>query len=464
MAATHIEIPYAPRALQQQIHDALERYRWGVAVCHRRFGKTVCAINHLQRAALTCRKPRPRFAYIAPTYSQGKAIAWDYLKHYSAPVPGVGTHESELRIDYPVNESQIRIYGADNPDSLRGLYFDGVVLDEYGLMRPNLFREVIRPALSDRQGWALFLGTPNGKNQFYDIIHGTKDFAGAKHSPDWFFAEYKASETQVIPAAELAAARAQMTADQYEQEFECSFEASVQGAIYAREIRAAREDGRITSVPYDPMLQVDTDWDLGVSDSTVIWFSQRSPGGEVRLIDYYEASGEGLAHYREVLSQKPYAYGFHYAPHDIQVRELGLGKSRLDLAADLGLYFQVAPRLLSDKGQEVHDGVNAARMLFAKCYFDAKKCARGIEALQHYRWAYNVSINEFKPTPVHDWSSHAADAFRGLAVRHWMPAARYQAGAAPREFDPVERAHEDMKADVYWYKPKPKQSRGRGGY
>ena len=439
----------------------MEAYRWGVAVCHRRFGKTVCAVNHLQRAAVQCRKPRPRFAYIAPTYSQGKAIAWDYMKHYAAPIPGVRLHESELRVDYP-NDSQVRIYGADNPDSLRGLYFDGVVLDEYGLMRPHLFREVVRPALADRQGWALFLGTPNGKNQFYDIVHGTKEFVGAKVADDWFYAEYKASETGIIPPEELAAAKAMMTGDQYEQEFECSFEASVQGAIFTKELRAAREQGRITQVPYDPMLPVDTDWDLGMGDATAIWFSQSSPSGQVRLIDYYEASGEGLQHYREVLNRKPYSYGMHWAPHDIQVRELGVGRSRLDIAGDLGLFFQIVPRMNTEKVQEVQEGIHAARMLMGRCWFDAEKTAAGVEALQHYRWDLNTRLNEFKATPVHDWASHAADAFRGLSVRHFTPSAR-----RPRElrqFDPVEKKHQDMLADIYWHKPQKRGGMGRGGY
>ena len=461
MAGTHVVIPYAPRALQAEIHDGMEQKRWGVAVCHRRFGKTVCAVNHNQRAAVTCKKPRPRFAYIAPTYSQGKAIAWDYMKHYASPIPGVRMHESELRVDYP-NDSQVRIYGADNPDSLRGLYFDGVVLDEYGLMRPHLFREVVRPALADRQGWALFLGTPNGKNQFYDIIHGTKEFVGAKRDDAWFFAEYKASETGIIPPQELAAAKAMMTADQYEQEFECSFDASVQGAIFTKELRAAREQGRITDVPYDPMLRVDTDWDLGVGDSTAIWFTQSHQGGKVAVIDYYEASGEGLAHYVKVLSEKPYAYGSHWAPHDIQVRELGVGKSRLSIAGDLGLYFQVVPRINTVQGQEVEEGINAARMLMGKCWFDETRTARGLEALQHYRRDFNTRLNEFKATPVHDWASHGADAFRGLAVRHLTPS-----GRRPRElrnFDQVEKKHQDMLVDHYWHKPQKRSGPGRGGY
>src|SRR5260221_9567940 len=186
-AADVIRIPYAPRPLQQVIHDGMTTHRFGAVVCHRRFGKTVAAVNHLQRAALLCEKPRPRFAYLAPTYTQGKAIAWDYIKHYAGPIPGHVVNESELRVDYP-NGGQLRIFGADNPDSLRGLYFDGIVLDEHGLMPPRTFGEVVRPTLSDRAGWALFIGTPNGKNAFYDVIQQAQREAG------WFFAEYKASQ------------------------------------------------------------------------------------------------------------------------------------------------------------------------------------------------------------------------------------------------------------------------------
>lgn len=403
-----VVIPYTPRPLQRVLHDALESHRWCVAVCHRRFGKTVLAINHLQKQALLSTKERPRFAYVAPTYKQGKAIAWDYMKHYAAPIPSVTVNESELRIDYP-NGAQVRIYGADNPDSLRGIYLDGAVLDEYGLQPPTIFDEVIRPLLTDRRGWALFIGTPNGKNQFYDVAHRARTTEG------WYFAEYKASDTGVIPVDELEAARSQMTEDSYLQEFECSFEASVKGAIYAREMMQARRDGRVAVVPYDPQMLVDTDWDLGVGDATSIWFSQSSPSGQVRLIDYYESSGEGLQHYASVLKSKPYAYGSHWAPHDIEVRELGSGLSRKQIAQGLGLYFQTVER------RSLADGIAAARVLLPKCWFDETRCHHGIESLQHYRWDYNQRIDEFKPVPVHDWASHCADAFRGLAVRHFTP-------------------------------------------
>jgi phage terminase large subunit len=202
------------------------------------------------------------------------------MQHFARAIPGITINQQELRIDFPQG-GQVRIYGSDNEDSLRGIYLDGVVLDEYGLQSPRVFSEVVRPALADRQGWAMFIGTPNGKNQFYDIVQQAQ-----RGEPGWFYAEHKASETGILSPQELADARSVMTADEFAQEFECSFQAFVKGAIYAAELEAARGAGRICTVPYDPILPVDTDWDLGIGDSTAIWFSQSLRSGEIRLIDY----------------------------------------------------------------------------------------------------------------------------------------------------------------------------------
>ena len=412
-------IDYAPRPLQKVLHAALDSHRFAVAVCHRRFGKTVLAINQLIKAALTCTKDRPRFAYVAPTYSQGKAIAWDYIQHYSRPIPGVTFNQSELRADYP-NGGQLRIYGADTPDSLRGIYLDGVVLDEYGLMPPKVYSEVLRPALSDREGWAFFIGTPNGKNQFYDVAQQAGKTSG------WFYAAYRASETGILPQAELTAARMDMTPDEYAQEYECSFEASVKGAIYSAELEQARQQGRITRVPYEPVLPVSTYWDLGVGDSTAIWFAQSTRSGEVRVIDYYENSGEGLPHYAGVLKAKPYSYEAHYAPHDIDVREFTTGRSRLETAQTQGITFRITPNI------PLEDGIHAARMLFPKCWFDAEHCEDGLEALQHYRRDYNTRLNEFKAVPVHDWAEHGASAFRYLALNQAAPVKKPKRTWQPR--------------------------------
>lgn len=376
-------------------------------------------VNELQRSALTVKLQRPRTAYLAPTYTQGKSVAWDYFQFYSRPIPGVQVNQSELRVDYP-NGGQARIYGADNPDSLRGIYLDDVVFDEYGLHPAKTYTEVIAPALVDRGGRALFMGTPNGKNQFWDIAEHAKARVAAK-DPEWAYAEYKASVTGLLDEEFLAGARQVMTPDEYAQEFECSWEAAVKGAIYSKEMESARQSGRITRVPHDPTMPVDTDWDLGIGDAMAIWFSQSTRSGEVRLIDYLEGSGEGFPWYAQRLAEKGYTYGKHWAPHDIQVRELSSGRSRLEVALSQGIRFEVTPRLHANVGGEVEEGIHAVRMLFPRCWFDAEKCKDGLEALQHYRRDYNQRLNEFKASPVHDWASHGADAFRGLAVRHQVP-------------------------------------------
>lgn len=426
-----VTIPYRPRPLQLAIHKALDENRFAVAVCHRRFGKTVLAVNQLIKRAVLCGKSRPRFAYIAPTYRMGKAIAWDYLKFYTADIPGVAVNESELRIDFKgLNGAQIRIYGADNPDALRGIYLDGCVLDEFGLQPPKVFSEVVRPLLADREGWALFIGTPNGKNQFYDIAQK------AQQEDGWFFAEYRASVTGYVPAHELGSARKDMSADEYAQEWECSFEASVKGAVYIRELQVCREGGRITMVPYEPLLEVDTAWDLGMRDATAIWFVQQSHGREVRLIDYYEANGAALDHYVKVLKEKPYVYGTHYAPHDIQVKEFSTGHTRFEMAQSLGVHFHVVPQT------RLQDGIQAARAMFPRCYFDQTRTKQGLEALQNYRWDFNTATQWTKTAPVHNWASHGADAFRTFAVGHQLarkPKAGQTLRAAQRDTDPDER-------------------------
>jgi phage terminase large subunit len=421
-----VDIPYTPRPLQDRIHELRRQHRFLVLVCHRRFGKTVLAVNELQRSALTCKLERPRTAYIGPTYRQAKATAWDYVQHYAQPFAehGATVNQSELRVDYPVRfgAGQVRLYGADNPDSLRGLYLDDCAFDEYGLQTASIYTEVIAPALVDRGGAALFLGTPNGKNQFWEIAqHAQKK--QREGDPDWCYAEFKASQTGLLDVGYLAQARAVMTADEYAQEFECSWEAAVKGAIFAKEMETARKEKRITQVRYDPGLPVDTDWDIGGwggGDATAIWFSQSLRNGEVRLIDYFEASGESLQYYAKMLQDRGYTYGRHYGPHDLAVHEMD-GRSRIAVAASFGIRFEYVPRVAVGTGQEVEEGIHAARLFFARCWFDEDKCKAGLEALMSYRRDYNDRLNEFKATPVHDWASHGADAFRGLAVRHKTP-------------------------------------------
>jgi hypothetical protein len=377
-------------------------------VCHRRAGKTVASIHDLQDGALRCERVRPRFAYLAPFRNQAKAVAWDYLTAAMGPLRAIGAtvHESELRADYH-NGGQVRLYGADNADALRGIYLDGIVLDEYADMDPRVWSEIIRPALADRQGWAVFIGTPKGRNSFFDM------WRRAQAEPnDWFSLMLKASDTKLISADELASAKADLSEDQYAQEFECSFEAAIIGAYYGKLMAQAEADKppRITGVPYEPVSQVWTSWDLGIRDATAIWFAQ-VVGREVRLIDYYEASGADLGHYVREIQNRNYVYAGHIVPHDAQAKELGTGKSRLEVLGSLGLRnITIAPM------HRVEDGINAVRVFLPKCWFDAAKCARGIDALKLYRADYDDKLRALRPIPVHDWASHAADAFRYLAM------------------------------------------------
>jgi hypothetical protein len=370
-------------------------------VAHRRAGKTVATVFDLLTCALGHDKEHGRYAYIAPYYSQAKSVAWDYLKRFAAPI-ATNISESELSVEL-FNGSRVRRFGADNPDALRGIYLDGVVLDEYGDQRPTVWGEIIRPLLTDRKGWATFIGTPKGKNHFHAIREQ------ARTSPDWFYTEMKASETGVLEPDELEDARKTMTEAQYRQEFECAFDVPALGAIYANEYQSARDAKRITNVPYDPLLQVSTFWDIGIGDNTAIWFAQRH-GSEVRVIDYYEANSQPLDHYVGVIKSKSYVYAEDWLPHDAQARELTSGKSTIEILRTLGRNAKITPKL------SIEDGINAARMVFPRAWFDEAKCARGLECLQNYRRELNEKLGEFRSTPVHDWASHGADAFRYLAV------------------------------------------------
>jgi len=396
----HVEIPYAPRSQFLPLHNRTERY--ACVVAHRRAGKTVACVNELIKGAVTCDKPNPRFAYIAPLYKQAKDVAWQYLSDYTAPIPGRDALVSELRVDLP-NKGRVRLYGADNPDALRGIYLDGVVLDEFADMDPRLWSEVVRPALTDRKGWVIFIGTPKGHNAFYDV------WQTAREADDWQAMMLKASETGLIDADELADAKADMSDDQYAQEFECSFEAAIVGAYYGQLMSQAEDEKRITDVPYEPALPVTTAWDLGRTDATAIWFVQHD-GMKVRVIDFYANSGVGLDHYAKVLKEKPYAYDNYLLPHDVEVTELTTDRSRLETLRSLGVEPTVVPKLPID------DGINAVRNLLPKCWFDRTKCEYGIEALKQYRREWDDRYKVFRPKPLHDWTSDPADAFRYLAV------------------------------------------------
>jgi len=397
--AQPIDTGYVARPQFEPLHMRLGRQRWAVIVAHRRAGKTVACVNDLLDAALRCELPEPRFAYIAPYFAQAKDIAWAYLKRFAGVIPGAIAHEQELRIDLP-NGGRVRLYGADNYERLRGIYLDGVVMDEFGDMDPRAWSEVIRPALADRKGWAVFIGTPKGRNHFAEIWNQAQD------KPDeWYSLILKASQTGIVDPIELADSRSVMSEDQYNQEFECSFDAAVVGSYYGKLIEKAENEGRIGNVQWEPQIPVQTWWDLGIDDSTAIWFVQIL-GREIRLIDYYENSGVGLDHYAKVLKDKDYVYGNHMLPHDVQVHELSTGKSRFAFLAGLGVRGTVV------KKHSVEDGINSVRSIIPRCWFDKVKCGRGVEALRQYRQEWDDKGKAFRGRPLHDWSSHAADSFR----------------------------------------------------
>lgn len=399
----NIIIPYAPREAFRPYHQNTKRN--AVTIAHRRAGKTVARLNRIIRAAVTGPSDG-RYGYLAPTYVQAKDIAWGYLKHYTAPLMAHGgvKNEAELSVTLPGGQI-IRLYGAESYDRMRGLYFNGVALDEAQDIPPVALTQVILPALADRGGWLDAAGTPKGRA---GLLYQLKKMA--ESSPDeWFYQELRASETGILPQPELDRLKSMMPANEYEQEMECSFDAALTGAYYAKELQAATAESRITSVPWEPILPVNTAWDLGMADSTSIVFWQQTRGGEIRVIDYYEASGHGLDHYVKVLRDKPYNYGKHYAPHDIQVRELGTGKSRMEVAMSLGIRFDMAPNI------SVEDGINAVRMMLPKCWFDAGKTGALIEALKLYQEKRDVKRN-ISLGPLHDWTSHAADCVRYMAL------------------------------------------------
>lgn len=395
-----VTIDYAPRKQQNKIHDALDNYRFVVTVAHRRMGKTVASIQELIKKAVKCTKERPRYAYIAPTYAQAKRVAWDYLVHYTRPLQA-NINNSELRIDF--SGRRISLYGSENADYLRGQYFDGVIIDEVGDQNPKIWNEIVRPGLADREGWCLFIGTPKGQNHFKDLRDR------AEKQEDWCLLEFKASETNLLKASELSSAKKEMGLEKYNQEFECSFNAAVTGSYYGEIINDLEKQKRMVHIERDDACKTVASWDLGMSDSTSIWVCQAT-NNEIRLLDYYENHGVGLENYINWLRENGWFHVEQLLPHDVQVRELGSGKSRLEILRNAGLDCKIVPKL------SVADGIQAVRRMLPKCWFNYPITKQGIDSLRNYRREYNEKQKVFFDKPLHDWSSHCADSFRYLAV------------------------------------------------
>ena len=399
-----VELDYQPREVFLPFHERTER--WAVIVAHRRCGKTVACINDLISRAIMEGKEDGRYSYLAPYFSQAKTIAFDYLMRFSEPVR-VNHNVSELWVEL-VNGARIRLFGADNPDAMRGLYLDGVVLDEYADMKPSIWGAVIRPLLADRQGWATFIGTPKGHNQFWDVYNN------ATQDKDWYVKTLRASQTGLLPDTELADAAKMMSQDQYLQEFECDFESAILGAFYGKEMRQLTDQGRITEVKHDPMFKVHTAWDLGYSDDTAIWFFQVIHG-EIRLLDYHYSNGQPVAFYAGVVQSREvercYDYGYHYLPHDARAKTLASNRSVIEQLGDKLPIKSL--RIVPNLG--LQDGIQASRLALTRAWFD-HKCEDGIECLRQYQREYDEDKKVFRDKPRHDWTSHGADAFRYLSI------------------------------------------------
>lgn len=400
----------------------------GVAVWHRRAGKDLFGIN---LCAVEGQKRVGLYWHLFPTYNQGRKIAWQGKTKTGRPfldyIPDElirSTNNTEMRKEFH-NGSIYQVVGTDNVDRLVGANPVGVIFSEWALMDPRAW-DLIRPILVENEGWAFFIYTARGHNHGYTLYNIAKKL-------DYWFAELLTVEdTMAVSLKAVAEERdAGMPEELIQQEFYCSFEAAMAGSYYGEGMQRVETDGRVRDVPWDPLLSVSTWWDLGINDNMVIWFVQISNGREIRLIDYYENSGEGLPHYAKYLRELPYDYGTHYAPHDINVRELSTGRSRLEIARELGIRFQVVPKL------PVSDGIEAVRSILSQCYFDKTKCERGINALKEYRKEYDDKLQSFKDHPVHDWSSHPADAFRigALGIRDLISRSTLVVDTLPRIAD-----------------------------
>jgi hypothetical protein len=378
-------------------------------VCHRRAGKTVACINEVVTRALYTQKKNARFAYIAPFYRQAKDVAWQYLKEATAEF-AIATRESELRVILP-NGAWITLYGADNIDALRGIYLDGVIIDEYGDCRPGLWGEVILPTLADRKGWAVFIGTPKGNNHF-------KHTYDRARKEGWFVMNLKASVSGILDPKELEEMRKQMSDEEWAQEMECSFQAALRGAYYGDQLAELQANEHISTVPHNPDLPVFVATDLGYTDSTALWFWQVTSNG-LAIIDYEEHHSEKLSFYFDLLDEKPYSGNYHtiWLPHDAKSKTLQTGKSTVEQFLEKKnedgsrkYPVKIAPKL------DLQDGVNAVRKVLPLCYFDEVNTYDGVEALKAYRREYDPIKRAFSNTPRHDWASHGSDAFRYLAL------------------------------------------------
>lgn len=413
MSKVRLPHRFWPREYQMPLFAEMgNRCKRGIICWHRRAGKDLTCFNLL---ILRAYQQRGVYWYCFPEYAQGRKALWEghtkdglkYLSCVPEAILGKPLNHQEMRIEL-ANGSIIRIVGADRYNKLVGAGPRGMVFSEFSITAPSAW-SYLRPMLEENDGWVLFNGTPRGENHFYDMLQM------AKNNPDWFWDVRTVDDTGVITRQQIDQIRMEGESEEkIQQEYYCSFEGSTLGSYYGQELRVAKQEKRITSVPYNPDYPVETYWDLGYNDQTTIWFIQKMPGGTVHVIDYFWDSQKVMAQYAAVIHNKNYNYGKHLGPHDSAYKSRQTGKSDIQILQDHGVYMEAQPR---PKNQEdLRAGRDAVRAVLKRCWFDAEKCHDGIEALKHYRREYDEDKRIFKDKAVHDWASHGADAFRCFAV------------------------------------------------
>jgi len=415
---------FDPRDYQMPAWSKLEDgVRRVLLFWHRRAGKDLVGLNW---TAVASQERVGAYWHVFPTYKQGRAIAWEgqtkagraFLDHFPKQMIS-RIRDQEMTLNFR-NGSMYKIVGADNPNSLVGTNPVGVIFSEWAVMTDESVWNYLQPILVENGGWAIFITTPRGRNHAYKMLKRNED------NPDWFCQVMTVDDSvhngvRVVTESQIESARREgMTDDMVQQEFYCSFDAALKDAFFGTQMVAATKAGRITKVEYDPALQVETWWDLGMDDSTTIWFAQRSMG-QIRLIDYYEGNGKSLGHYAGVVQKRQAewdcSFRSHILPHDVNVRELSSGTKRSSTLRKLGVFpIRKIPR--TNKA----DQIAQARQIIPLCWFDERRCERGIESLKQYvkKAIEGGEDPDGNPTysnePRHNWACHGADAFQTGAM------------------------------------------------
>lgn len=414
-----ITLPFSfkPRTYQLDLLKAMDSgYRRAIARYHRRAGKDKTLFNLMIKKAFErvgC------YYYFFPQANQGRRVIFDgadgsgmrFLAHIPEQLI-LSRNKVDMKIEL-INGSFIQIIGTDNYDKIRGSNPIGCVFSEFAFQDPQVW-DVIRPIMSENSGWAVFNSSTNGKNHFYDL------WQMAQGNDKWFTQNITVDDSldqygnrYISEEAIQEEIDAGMSPDMVQQEFYNSFNANAEGYYYLQNVNKAREEHRVGSFHYDPTLPVETYWDIGVGDSTAIWFVQKD-GKEINLIDFYQNDGHGLDHYANKIKSLPFSYSSHNFPHDMSNTEFGTGRSRIEVAQSLlgtgGIRINILPKL------NIEDGINAARMIFPRCNFNKDKCAEGIKCLENHKKKWDSKYQEYQNKAIKDWTSHASDAFRYVAV------------------------------------------------